>query len=181
MGHIKIDLATKQLISSRPVLLGGKNSSNPVQPDAAVARAIEELAGPVKKMQSRVVGACLFGGSRSLGGCLLWCTRDYWSWLCWSNHESHARNERCFPPAGKTTVTLIGGNAPRQMETNFGDYLASLMVKKSKSLPGFEAKYGPVEIGYLTGGGIRSDVAVSRGGGSECLGGSIGMGWEGGS
>jgi len=57
MGHVKFDIATKQLVSSRPVLLGGTSSSNPVPQDPAVLRAIAGMKGPVQALQGDVVGA----------------------------------------------------------------------------------------------------------------------------
>lgn len=66
MGQLKIDLAAKKLVASDPLLLGGPASSNPVEPDAAVAAAIQSLEGPVKALQGKPVGE-----SQKLLVCLL--------------------------------------------------------------------------------------------------------------
>jgi hypothetical protein len=68
LGHIKIDIPTKRIVSSRPLLLGGANSSSPVPPDPALLRAIAGMAGPVKKLEGRVVGALVALGGRRTGG-----------------------------------------------------------------------------------------------------------------
>jgi hypothetical protein len=57
-------------------------------------------------------------------------------------------------------LRLVAGNTARQQETNFGDYMASLLVRRAKALPGFEGRFGPVDVGLFTGGGFRTDIEV---------------------
>ncbi|KAI8473348.1 MAG: Metallo-dependent phosphatase-like protein [Monoraphidium minutum] len=57
---------------------------------------------------------------------------------------------------GSVNATLVAGNVARQMETNFGDYMASLVARSAGAA--FEAKYGPVDVGIFGGGGIRMDI-----------------------
>lgn len=114
LGHLKIDLATKALISGRPILLGGANSSSPWPQDPEVLRAIEKMSGPVRALQNKT--------------------------------------------AGRIADMLVGGKVGRQIETNFGSYIASLLVQRARSLPKFEAENGPVNIGLINAGGIRNDI-----------------------
>jgi hypothetical protein len=41
--------------------------------------------------------------------------------------------------------------------------MAGVTVSAARALPGFEARYGPVDVGFLTGGGLRVDLQVSPG------------------
>ncbi|GBF87994.1 hypothetical protein Rsub_00706 [Raphidocelis subcapitata] len=60
--------------------------------------------------------------------------------------------------SGLVDVTLIGGKPGRVKETNFGDYLASLLASTARALPNFEKAKGPVKIGFLNAGAIRADI-----------------------
>lgn len=65
LGHLKIDLPTKKIISARPVLLGGPNSSNPWPKDPEVMAAIKKWEGPVRALENRksgLVDVQLIGG-----------------------------------------------------------------------------------------------------------------------
>lgn len=71
--------------------------------------------------------------------------------------SSHPLNRK---PAGKVSEELIGGSPGRVAETNFGSYLAGMMVDSVKAIPNFEAKVGPVNIGMLNAGAIRANLEV---------------------
>jgi 2',3'-cyclic-nucleotide 2'-phosphodiesterase (5'-nucleotidase family) len=60
--------------------------------------------------------------------------------------------------AGRVDVRVIGGLPGRTRETNFGSLMADIVVRAGKRLNGLEKAFGPVDIGILTGGGIRSDI-----------------------
>ncbi|KIY98255.1 hypothetical protein MNEG_9707 [Monoraphidium neglectum] len=64
--------------------------------------------------------------------------------------------------AGRVALRLVAGNTARQQETNFGDYMASLLVRRAKALPGFEGRFGPVDVGLFTGGGFRTDIEAGN-------------------
>jgi len=67
-------------------------------------------------------------------------------------------------------VLLVGGKAGRTQETNFGDYLASLLMKTAQKLPNFAKSKGDVNIGLINAGAIRADIEVgfiSAGGGGK--------------
>ncbi|GBF87697.1 hypothetical protein Rsub_00408 [Raphidocelis subcapitata] len=66
LGHVKIDIPTKRLVSQRPMLLGGAKSSNPVPEDPSILKVIKEMAGPVAKLRDRTAGesnVTLIGGN----------------------------------------------------------------------------------------------------------------------
>ncbi|KAI8462276.1 MAG: 5'-nucleotidase [Monoraphidium minutum] len=85
--------------------------------------------------------------------------------------------ERLAPPvqdletesAGLVNVLMIGGRPGRVQETNFGSYLADIMIRavkldpkfeaKNRPLnPKFEAKNGPLNIAVTNSGSIRADI-----------------------
>lgn len=57
---------TSLLPQSGPYLLGGKNSTNPVEPNATVAEELDALSGPIKAARNRIVGttSVLLDGTR---------------------------------------------------------------------------------------------------------------------
>lgn len=55
---------------------------------------------------------------------------------------------------------LIGGREGRTQETNFGSYIAAMMVRTAKLLPDLEAKNGPVNIALTNSGSIRANIEV---------------------
>lgn len=60
--------------------------------------------------------------------------------------------------SGVTKVLLVGGKVGRTQETNFGDYLASLLMKTAQKLPNFAKSKGDVNIGLINAGAIRADI-----------------------
>jgi hypothetical protein len=66
-------------------------------------------------------------------------------------------------PPGKLDEMLIGGKPGRVAETNFGSYLAGLLVRSAQGLPNFAKRYGPVDIGLVNAGAIRADIRVGIG------------------
>lgn len=58
MGHLKIDVLNKTLVYAQPVLLGGANSSHPVERDPAILAEIKAMEGPVKVLEAKVAGVC---------------------------------------------------------------------------------------------------------------------------
>jgi hypothetical protein len=94
-------------------------------------------------------------------------------------HAAHSRPPSTPPhptpehgPAGIIHTTLIGGKAGRTKETNFGSYMAGLLVRSAQALPNFQKKYGPVDVGLVNAGAIRADVEVrcTQGGGARAGG-----------
>ncbi|KAI8111919.1 hypothetical protein M9435_004416 [Picochlorum sp. BPE23] len=110
-----IQIAPQFFESSGPYLLGGKNSTNPVEPNATVVEELDALSGPIKAARNRVVGttSVLLDGTRenvrnmetNLGGIIA----DSYTWYL-GNTSSVGETYKGVPWVGMSFGGAIRAN-----------------------------------------------------------------------
>ena len=176
LGHLKWDVLARKLVYSRPVLLGGANSSHPVRPDPGVSALIKSMAAPVRALERKEAGerggrargrasGCRRPAAPERPGSCPWDVQMWQAPSCAAAHTppmSKARRRRkpiLTPPPGLLAVEL-DADIGRQVESPYGDLMADLLVSNARQLTALVAKYGPIDISIFPAGGIRNGLKV---------------------